>query len=900
MKRPTFPIFLLILLFTPIFCSSLSAQPFVSRWHEEPDRQWPGAEFNANRFQDWRLADGRLECLEGRPRSPVRTVILLTREIDPARGSLVSEISVSPTDGGKERGDGWAGILLGIGGPEIDFRIRALVHDKPATDGGVLAVVSATGIVSFRDFTSGGGGGSWAISGALKKDQCAQLPGQVMTGLGIDCDGGEVVRLRLTIEPEDAGTYLLILTARADNEVVSTATLGGFSLDQVDGSIGLVSHLGPKQSQKGHAFVHWTIAGPASVAYPERAFGPVLGVQYSLSRLAPGPLTWKLTAQLPPISADELVAARLEVEDIDGNWRTVARGDFEPLSRTVPFRVEAWQADGETPFRVALDLAQRTGALTTHHYQGSVPAEPTDPDGTFVIGLISCVKNFTGNLQWNRNSIWFPHSEVAAGVAACEPDLIYSAGDQIYEGDITPAVGGPPDVMLLDYQTKWVRWLWAFGELTRRIPTLTVPDDHDVYHGNIWGAGGKHAQRSEGTTAQDAGGYKLAPREVNAIHRTLTSHLPDPLISGPIGDGYSVYATRIEYGGVSMALLSDRQFKSAPRPTVPEGNVVNGWFRNPDFDPRNADVAGAELLGPTQERLLDEWATDWRCGAWMKILLSQTPFNNIATLPPGKSGGVTQSLPIIEVGGYAEGENPVADCDSGGWPQTPRNRAIRSMRKGMAFHLAGDQHLGSLTRYGLDRFGDGGVVFAGPAVANTWPRRWFPSEVGANRAEGWPRYTGDYFDGFGNRMTVLAVSNPTKTGHQPERLYDRGPGWGVIELERSTRKITFEAWPRWSVVGDPSARQYPGWPQTFDQLSMAGIASDWQLAAISARAIARNGGPKEPVVRVIDAASGEVISAYRLRGGETWRPGVPAPGEYLVEIGDGDGSWQRRPIERVD
>jgi hypothetical protein len=50
---------------------------------------------------------------------------------------------------------------------------------------------------------------------------------------------------------------------------------------------------------------------------------------------------------------------------------------------------------------------------------------------------------------------------------------------------------------------------------------------------------------------------------------------------------------------------------------------------------------------------------------------------------------VTPSLKVMKPGEYAEGETPVADHDSNGWPQTPRNQALRAMRKGLAFQTIG-------------------------------------------------------------------------------------------------------------------------------------------------------------------------------------------------------------------
>ncbi len=63
-----------------------------------------------------------------------------------------------------------------------------------------------------------------------------------------------------------------------------------------------------------------------------------------------------------------------------------------------------------------------------------------------------------------------------------------------------------------------------------------------------------------------------------------------------------------------------------------------------------------------------------------------------------------------------------ADCDTNGWPQTPRNRALREMRRAFALLLAGDQLLSALVHYGVEEHRDGPVAFAGPAVSIGYPR----------------------------------------------------------------------------------------------------------------------------------------------------------------------------------
>jgi hypothetical protein len=324
--------------------------------------------------------------------------------------------------------------------------------------------------------------------------------------------------------------------------------------------------------------------------------------------------------------------------------------------------------------------------------------------------------------------------------------------------------------------------------------------------------------------------------------------------------------------------------------------VRNGWFQNESFDPREADAPGAELLGESQEAFLRDWAVDFGGETWAKIVLSQTPLANVATLPEGAaSGSVIPSLPLLEPGEYPGSYKLAADCDSNGWPQTPRNRAVALMRRGLAIHLAGDQHLATLIRYGVDEFGDGGVAFTSPAISNTWPRRFFPPpESRVSPLEDSPEapaYTGNFFDGFGNRMTVYAVANPYRTGKAPARLHDRVPGYGLVRLNRASREVTFECWPRWvgAETGFPDELQYAGWPRTFrtDDLSIFGD----RLVTLR---LVRAG---EPVVRVVNE-EGDVLYALRARPGEVvLRAPGGASGSLFVEVEDESGIDRFGPLE---
>jgi alkaline phosphatase D len=874
----------LILLSLFAFPGGLCADDFKSAWQNDLDRIWVGRDYHANRWQDWRVENGRLECLEAGVRLPMRTVQVLPEILEPLKGLIEITVGLGEIEvGAPFGGNAWAGLLIGSGGPEIDHRRTALVHHLPAEDGGIMIVVDGRGVVSIRDNErSIGGHSSWVISGDVDESDLPTLPGMTrhvgLDNYRITQDG---VELRIAVGCDEDGCFVdaRVLDSEGDQEI-SRARVQGLSLANVQGSFGVVSHHGPKKSKSGWWFRGLAANGPGVVSVSGRSFGPILGVLYTLDRNV-----MTMTAQFPPTGKDDNQQATLQIQpEPRANWVAVSTSEIDPDSRTARFSVSDWNDAEDIPYRVVYKIARRDGSEAVDEYHGTIRKQPI-PGEPLSIGSLSCHKTYTGGLAWNGDGLWFPHEELFRAVEIADPDMLFFAGDQIYEGDLTPANQRSEDAFILDYLWKYTHWLWAFGDLTRDRPTIVIPDDHDVYHGNIWGAQGRRAKRTPEFSAQDSGGYKRPPRFVNAVHRTQVGNLPDPYESGEIGAGYSVYHTDIEYGGVSFAIIADRQFKDSPSVSVPDGEVRNGWFTAKDFDVvRDGDAIDASLLGESQERFLEHWVNDWNDDVWMKVLLSQTPFACVQTLPRGAKGGVQPALTIFEPGGYAIDDVPCADGDSNGWPMTARDRALRIMQPAHVLHLCGDQHIGFAAQYGVDSSRDGGVVFCSPAIANTWPRRWMPRDPGTDT----PRPLGDHLDGFGNMIAIDAVANPHHRGHEPSALHDRSPGFGLVRLEPAQHRIILEAWPRAVGMSD-DVGQYEGWPLTYRTPELAGREWKWMLPPLSTL----NPGPvKGSLCRILSLDSlGEpshLIRIFRWNDslvGTVLR--VPEPGAYVLEIESG-------------
>jgi len=533
----------------------------------------------------------------------------------------------------------------------------------------------------------------------------------------------------------------------------------------------------------------------------------------------------KLTAQLYPLEEGDPRTVRLEVKQ-DGGWKEVATTEVITPGWTAPFRVENWDMTREVPYRV------RHGESAV--YEGIIRRNPIDED-EFVVAA------FTGNSIYPGHGGNIPKADIVENLERIKPDLLFFSGDQVYDHN--------------RHYAYWLKFGRDFGDAIRNTPTVTIPDDHDVGHGNLWGAGGKQSL----TGAGHDGGYFKPVEYVKEVERAQTSHLPDPYDPTPVQRGIGVYYTALNWGGISFAILEDRKFKSGPSALVPKMGPRPDHVTDPNYDPKDLDVPGAVLLGERQLKFLRDWAADWR-GAEMKAVLSQTIFCGGAHLHGSRNNRV------------------LADLDSNGWPQTGRNKALAEIRKAFALHIAGDQHLATIIHHGIDDWDDAIYSFCVPSIANLYLRWWAPLEPGKNRRPGMPECTGQFLDGFANKVTVWAVANPSPEANH-DKLTTRAAGFGVVRFNKPERTITIECWPRNVDVTDPAARQYPGWPKTIRQLDNYGRKAAAYLPTLKIR------GMDDPVVQVIDESNGEIVYTLRINGNE-FRPKVFSSGTYTVRVGD--------------
>lgn len=468
----------------------------------------------------------------------------------------------------------------------------------------------------------------------------------------------------------------------------------------------------------------------------------------------------KLSAQLYPLYPKESREVRMEVEK-DGAWTEIGRKNVEDIGWCASFRIGNWDDTKNVKYRL------RHGEKAV--FEGLVRKNPRDKK-QIVVAALSCNSNKDRGLR----------PEYTRNINHQDPDLVFFAGDQSYDH--------------LQHTAAWLKFGLAFRETFRERPCVTIPDDHDIGQGNLWGEGGKAAAFMAG----DDGGYFFHPEYVKMVERQQTSHLPDPYDPTPVGQGIGVYYTNLILGGIDFAIIEDRKFKTGPRGRHPMKGPRPDHIRDSKYDPKVIDTPGLQLLGERQEKFLAAWAGQ-REGVAMKAVLSQTGF----------CGGA-------HVHGTSDNRLH-ADLDSNGWPQSGRKRAIELIRKANAVHIAGDQHIATLVQHGIDGFRDGPWAFVVPAIVNTYYLRWWWPEdekPGANPIPGSPlAWTGDYRDGFDNKITMVAYANPddyVKLGNKAKF----GDGYGLIRFNKPASEVTFECWPRFADVTKPDAKQFPGWPVT--------------------------------------------------------------------------------------
>ncbi len=729
-------------------------------WTQTHDRVFLGGDCWANPMEDWEVVDGAAQCLSFRGN---RNVHLVTHQLTNTNGQFEMSVTIDMLD--VKKIDAGAGFQVGIRSDLNEYRSNSFSRN------GIPA-----GVVDGK-----------LIIGKTSK---------TFDGLKNPKD----MTLKLTGKPVGAQYELMIVAASSEGKELGRLSAEVAS-DSVLGNVAIFNNYakapkkGPNIQGSRYRFNDWSVSGDAFTVTETNKFGPILWTMYSLSdsRGNDG-FVMKLSALTGPLGEKDNKDIELHVEK-DGQWKSLGTAALDTDAWTATFRIANWDETTETPYKVTYKELHRDGSTSESDWSGVIKANPSGRP--LRLGALTCQKDYG-----------FPYAPVCENLLRLDPDMLYFSGDQLYEDH-----GGfglirkPADRAILNYLRKYYMHGWAFRDAMKNAPTICLPDDHDVFQGNIWGEAGA-AMNVTASGASSRGGYIEPARMVNAVHKTNCAHHPDYYDPTPVNQDISVYYGDMVYGGVSFAIIADRQWKSGPEKVdTASGRADHVMDKN--FDTSVLDKPGLVLLGQRQEDFLKQWAGDWR-GHSMKVLLSQTVFAGVAT-HHGKYDGYLK-----------------ADLDSGAWPQTARNNAIKIIRKAKPLHINGDQHLTSLTQYGVDKQRDSFWSFCTPAISAGYPRWWHPERAGMthqNRPEHGLPHTGEYVDGFGNLVYVYAVGDPeiASKKNRYEVAHQKGSGFGMVTIDGNAKTYYLESFRFLVDASDgKGSNQFPGWPVTIEQKENGG------------------------------------------------------------------------------
>ena len=821
---------------------------FLINWNTTPNQVWPGPGFWGNRLHDWQVRDGRINCILG---NRDRRTLHKTNTTLRGNGQDFTLSIRTGIHAGQSSKGARSGFILGAG-PSLDWRGSLLVHDGLGRDFGVFLGIQGDGSAVIEDMTSGGAN--------------LLAAGEPQATLSNN------TRLDLTaIYLSETGTYQLTLDAFDLNNTFRSRATAEIPSDQILGSLALLSHKGANDAR--FWFDDFSGSGNALNPEPNRHLA-ILGTMYTLNQG-----TLKLTAQLPPLDLTDSPKLILEIRK-EGIWETIASAPVDTTdnlsSYNASFRVLDWDDTRDSEFRTTVTIDG-----SPYHWNGTIRKNPVDKQ-SISVAATACQRITDGKIQnngfdWSPVLLWQPHTLAFNHIAKHDPDVFLALGDQIYEGQPTPEDSGTNFNRHHDYLYKWYLWVLQAREITKDRPTICIPDDHDVYQGNLWGEGGIF------TNNQNTGGYDEPASWVKMVERTQALHLPDsdpynPIQPAPpVAQGIPTYFTGMIYGGVGFAILEDRKFKTGSS--------------NPPSDPNQQF-----LLGNRQKNFLRTWAEDWD-DQELKCVVSQSPFGNIRT----HAGS-----------GYGFNLN---DRDTNGWPTHRRNEAWELLRLSRMFQIAGDQHLSTFVQHGINRAADAGFSYTTPALANFFPRAWDPINNSAGRATSVSPYKGDFFfngegtlpsgepnlrSQFPHHLRVLAAGNTHQYYNEtrnisPANLHDRGAGYGIIHMNKANRQITFETWPLHADPDYPSTgSQFKDWPLTISQTDNDGRIPTGYLPVIST-----DYNPP-PVLKVFDETTDELIYAIRTRDNLVRPPIYDNAKTYRIELSDGRIFTNQIPVTLPD
>ena len=213
------------------------------------------------------------------------------------------------------------------------------------------------------------------------------------------------------------------------------------------------------------------------------------------------------------------------------------------------------------------------------------------------------------NLSCNSSRTAGGRPEIVANVMEQDPDLcVFLAATRPIATPSTPSGG--------------LSSACSFGDIIRDRPTICIPDDHDVGHGNVWGESGKNST----LPGSADGGYKFPVKYVNQVQRQQSWHLPDwpGSRAGESRHQRLFHADHRRRCGLRCAggianLRAAQRAKSRRWGRGPTTSTILNTIQ------KRSTCPACNCLARARKSSSRNWAEDWT-NAEMKGVLSQTAF----------------------------------------------------------------------------------------------------------------------------------------------------------------------------------------------------------------------------------------------------------------------------------
>ncbi|MBS0000389.1 MAG: hypothetical protein KFF73_15515, partial [Cyclobacteriaceae bacterium] len=282
MKR----LFKLIIALIPLFyfsCQSGEKDYLIHRWSPEIQRNFLGEMFWGNRLQDWQVNNGRLECIDGR--EALRTVHILTHEMSKRLEPFEVTVTLGTIHGESIGEDAFAGLLLGAGPLDLDYRGRSLVSGHTGKQAGIIAGINGIGEPVLLDMENN----LRPMASEIPVNDRYIVPGEGTTITVRGIPGDNEYHLSVRVKTPKIAIEAVIPSGR------------------LEGNLALVAHHGNDASGQSFWFNDLMVSGPKFNVNSNRILGPIVSTQHSLSRRI-----LNMSAQMMPLGKSDPLEITLQ------------------------------------------------------------------------------------------------------------------------------------------------------------------------------------------------------------------------------------------------------------------------------------------------------------------------------------------------------------------------------------------------------------------------------------------------------------------------------------------------------------------------------------------------------------------------------------------------------------